>query len=58
MKELLQRETCIPSTPLGLCSEIIMDEVFDQGSADAVLMAWNTMDARNKGEKKDMILNL
>ena len=43
-------KTCIPSTPLGLCSEIIMEEVFVQGSADAVLMAWNTMDARNKRE--------
>ena len=32
--------------PLGF--EIIMEEVFVQGSADAVLMAWNTMDARNK----------
>ena len=44
-------KTCIPSTPLGPCSEIIMDEVFVQGSADAVLMAWNTMDARNKREE-------
>ena len=41
-------EKCTPSTPLGKCSEITMDEVFVQGSTDAVLMAWNTMDSRNK----------
>ena len=43
---------CIPSTPLGTCSEILMNEVFVQGSPDAVLMAWNMMDERNK-KKKD-----
>ena len=41
-------KSCIPSTPLGLGNEIRMEEVFVQGSTDAVLMAWNTMDARNK----------
>ena len=46
-------KTCIPSTPLGTCSEIIMNEVFVQGSTDAVLMAWNTMDDRNKKEREN-----
>ncbi len=41
-------KTCVPSTPLGLCTPIPVTEVFVQGSNDAVLMAWNTMDARNK----------
>ena len=41
---------CIPYTPLGNCKKIEMDEVFVQGSSDAMLMAWNLVDSVNKGE--------
>ena len=52
MYDILNKfKTCIPSTPLGDGNELDMDEVFVQGSTDAVLMAWNTMDMRNKREK-------
>lgn len=52
MYDILNKfKTCIPSTPLGHGNELDMNEVFVQGSTDAVLMAWNTMDMRNKREK-------
>ena len=44
-------KTCIPLTPLGEGTHLDLCEVFVQGSADAVLMAWNTMDMRNKKVK-------
>ncbi len=46
-------KTCVPLTPLGMSPVIEVNEVFVQGSTDAVLMAWNTMDCRNK-KKRDM----
>ena len=39
---------CVPVIPSGACSEIQMNNVFVQGSCDAVLMAWNHMDTLNK----------
>ena len=44
-------KTCIPFTPLGECTEIEVNEVFVQGSTDAGLMAWNTIDMRNKRKR-------
>ena len=41
----------MPFIPSGTCSEIAVKNVFVQGSTDAVLMAWNHMDARNKKKR-------
>ena len=46
-----KRKTCIPYIPSGPCSKIDVNDVFVQGSCDAVLMAWNHMDSLNKKEK-------
>jgi hypothetical protein len=43
-------KTCVPKTPMGECAEIAVNEVFLQGSSDAMLMAWNLMDSVNKSE--------
>lgn len=52
MYDILNKfKTCVPFTPLGDGIELDMNEVFVQGSADAVLMAWNTIDMRNKSRK-------
>ena len=48
-----KKKTCIPHTPLGEGTVIPVQEVFVQGSTDAMLMAWNTMDHRNK-KRDDM----
>ena len=45
---LNHKKKCIPETPLGKCKEIDVENVFVQGSSDAVLMAWNLMDEVNK----------
>ncbi len=45
-----EAKKCIPYIPSGKCSEIVVKNVFVQGSTDAVLMAWNHMDAQNKKE--------
>ena len=45
-----ERKTCTPVTPLGECPSIEVDKVFLQGSCDAMLMAWNLVDAINKEE--------
>ena len=42
---------CVPVIPSGPCKEIDVQNVFVQGSSDAVLMAWNHMDSLNKKEK-------
>ena len=39
---------CVPVIPSGPCTEIQVQNVFVQGSCDAVLMAWNHMDSLNK----------
>ena len=53
-RNLNAEKTCTPCTPLGECGEISVDEVFVQGSSDAMLMAWNMVDSYNKGDM-DMI---
>ena len=47
-RNLNAEKTCTPCTPLGECGEISVDEVFVQGSSDAMLMAWNLVDSYNK----------
>ena len=39
---------CVPVIPSGPCNQINVQNVFVQGSSDAVLMAWNHMDSLNK----------
>ena len=43
-----KEKLCIPYIPSGQCSKIHVENVFVQGSTDAVLMAWNHMDTINK----------
>ena len=52
-KTINLKRQCIPHIPSGACSSIEMDEVFVQGSCDAVLMAWPIMDAESK-QKGDL----
>ena len=47
-KMINMKKKCIPHIPSGKCSMIEMNEIFVQGSCDAVLMAWPIMDAENK----------
>ena len=47
-KNINAKKVCIPQTPLGVCGELDVEEVFVQGSSDAMLMAWNVVDAYNK----------
>ena len=47
-KTMNERRKCIPHLPSGQCSSIEMNEIFVQGSCDAVLMAWPIMDAESK----------
>ena len=47
-KSINEIKKCTPYTPLGECGEIDVKEVFVQGSSDAMLMAWNLVDALNK----------
>ena len=43
-----------PFTPLGEAPKIEVNEVFLQGSCDAMIMAWNLVDVINKKEKDFM----
>ena len=43
-----QKKQCTPLTPLGECQSIDVKELFSQGSCDAMIMAWNLVDAINK----------
>ena len=45
-----KRKRCSPVTPLGTCPDINVEEVFLQGSCDAMIMAWNLVDSINKSE--------
>ena len=47
-KTINQKRKCIPHIPSGECSPIEMDQIFVQGSCDAVLMAWPIMDTESK----------
>ena len=49
-KSINEKTICKPYTPLGECPELLVKEVFLQGSCDAMIMAWNLMDAMNKTE--------
>ena len=49
-KSINEKKICKPYTPLGECPELLVKEVFLQGSCDAMIMAWNLMDAMNKTE--------
>jgi hypothetical protein len=46
-----KRKKCVPHIPSGPCSPINVENVFVQGSTDAVLVAWNHMDTLNKKER-------
>ena len=50
-ENLNKNKTCLPIIPSGPCSKINVNDVFVQGSSDAVLMAWNHMDSLNRKEK-------
>ena len=43
-----EKKTCVPCIPSGKCTPIEVQNVFAQGSCDAVLMAWPLMDADSK----------
>ena len=47
-KTINSKKTCIPHIPSGECSPIDVENVFLQGSCDAVLVAWPLMDADSK----------
>ena len=43
-----ESKRCTPVTPLGECPNLNVNNVFLQGSCDAMIMAWNLVDAINK----------
>ena len=47
-KTINSRKVCIPYTPSGKCSPIEVEDLFEQGSCDAVLVAWPLMDSDSK----------
>ena len=47
-KMINEKKTCVPCIPSGKCTSIEVENVFAQGSCDAVLMAWPLMDADSK----------
>ena len=47
-KNINERKECTPVTPLGEGLSFEINEVFLQGSCDAMIMAWNLVDAINK----------
>ena len=47
-KNINSKLRCIPHIPSGKCSPIDVENLFVQGSCDAVLVAWPLMDADNK----------
>lgn len=47
-KTINENKTCQPHIPSGECSPIEVEEVFVQGSCDAVLMAWPLIDSESK----------
>ena len=49
-KNINKKKECIPVTPLGQGLPFEIREIFLQGSCDAMLMAWNLVDAINKGD--------
>ena len=49
-KTINSNGVCIPHIPSGKCSPIEVENLFVQGSCDAVLVAWPLMDADSKKE--------
>ena len=49
-KTINSKKTCVPHIPSGTCTPIEIENVFLQGSCDAVLFAWPLMDADSKRE--------
>ena len=47
-KTINEKRQCISHLPSGGCSSIEMNEIFVQGSCDAVLTAWPIMDVESK----------
>ena len=47
-KTINEKKVCVPSIPSGKCTPIEVQNIFAQGSCDAVLMAWPLMDVDNK----------
>ena len=47
-KTINERKICIPHIPSGKCSAIEVENIFAQGSCDAVLVAWPLVDAESK----------
>jgi hypothetical protein len=49
-KTINSSKKCVPHIPSGKCSPIDMENIFVQGSCDAVLVAWPMVDADSKRE--------
>ena len=56
-KMINEKKTCVPCIPSGKCTPIEMQNVFAQGSCDAVLMAWPLMDADSKVQSDPFMEN-
>ena len=52
-----ERKTCVPHIPSGACNPINIENVFVQGSCDAVLVAWPLMDAYSKRRRDGFSTN-
>ena len=50
-KNINSKCTCIPHIPSGKCSPIEVENLFVQGSCDAVLVAWPMIDADSKKQR-------
>ena len=50
-KNINKQKECTPVTPLGEGASFEIKEVFLQGSCDAMVMAWNLVDAINKRDE-------
>ena len=50
-KTINSNKVCVPHIPSGKCSPIEVNNVFVQGSCDAVLVAWPMMDADSKRKR-------
>ena len=56
-KMINEKKTCVPCIPSGKCTPIEMQNVFAQGSCDAVLMAWPLMDADSRVQSDPFMEN-
>ena len=53
-KNINEYRRCTPYTPLGECGELDINEIFVQGSSDAMMMAWNVVDSLNKKSSESL----